>query len=242
MIKNYAYGISLCLLLAYQPTAHSQTRDVISGKVILSSHLLKAIDGKSFGIHSDMLHALLKIRTRILRMLHGVAKGQEREGLYTFEGHTYTVNDLCALELESTDKKKMQDWLATVKADFSAQIRPFIDLGRGFKPQMLMFIEESLKLHQRGNVHSVLLRWAETKDGEDMNAFKKYVASFDDLAQFLHDLLNFLDDLVSSCPKAKQQFLDKTKSEKEKQMYAQRFNQLFEQQKKKINALYAHAR
>ncbi len=238
MIRNYLYGISFCLLLSHMGA--TQTRDIITGKVILSSNLIKAIDGKSFGIHGNMLHALLKIRTRILRMLHGVAQGQTREGLYTFDGRTYTVNDLCALESKHTDKKKLHSWLVTVKEGFSIQIRPFVDLGRGFKPQMLIFIEESLKLHQRGNVHSILLKWAETKDGEDMAAFNEYVHSFDGLAQFLHDLLNFLDDLVSSCPKAKQQFIDSIKNEPDKKMYAQRFEKLFEQQKKKINALYAH--
>ncbi len=238
MIRNYLYGVSLCLLLSSLSYTDLHARDIITGKVILSSNLIKAIDGKSFGIHGDMLHALLKIRTRILRMLHGAAQEQAREGLYTFDGHTYTVNELCTFESKHTDKKKLHSWLATVKEDFSIQIRPFVDLGRGFKPQMLIFIEESLKLHQRGNANSILLKWAETKDGEDMAAFNEYVRSFNDLAQFLHDLLNFLDDLVSSCPKAKLLFLGNLKTEKEKTMYAQRFNQLFEQQKKKINALY----
>lgn len=239
MIRNYLYRIGLCLLLCNIST-NLHARDVITGKVILSSNLIKAIDGKSFGIHGAMLHALLKIRTRILRMLHGVAQGQTREGLYTFGGQNYTVNELCTLESDHTDKKKLRSWLVTVKQDFSTQIRPFVDLGRGFKPQMLIFIEESLKLHQRGNANSILLKWAETKDGEDMTAFNEYVRSFNDLAQFLHDLLNFLDDLVSSCPKAKQQFIGNLKTETEKQMYAQRFEKLFEQQKKKINALYTH--
>ena len=239
MIRNYLYGISLCLLLNSIST-DLHAKDIITGKVILSSKLIHAIDGKSFGIHGDMLHALLKIRTRSLRMLHGAAQGQAREGLYAFDGHTYTVNELCAVESKHADKKKLHNWLVTVKKDFSIQIGPFVDLGRGFKPQMLIFIEESLKLHQRGNAHSILLKWAETKDGEDMAAFNEYVRSFDDLAQFLHDLLNFLDDLVSSCPKAKQKFIDSIKNEQDKKMYAQRFEKLFEQQKKKINALYTH--
>lgn len=238
MIKRITYGLCICILVS----SAISYNDMITGKVILSSKIIPAIDGKSFGLHGELLHALLQIRTRILNTLYGVAKGDKREGLYTFEGSHYTVEQLCSLETSGQLVAKKRDAvLAKVKEDFTTQIRPFVELGRGFKPQMLLFIDESLTLHKRNHHTSVLFKWAETKDGDDdMWAFREYIRTFNNLDQFLFELLNFLDDLVSSCPKAKQQFIDSLKTEKEKLVYADRFNKLFEQQKKKINDLYNH--
>lgn len=230
MIKRTLYGLALSLLIIH---AYAEEPQYDVTMVILTSKLLKAIDGKSFGISADLINAILIIRTQILHMLHGVAKDGHREGVYTFDGKKYTIAQLYQMEVNKELPNKT--WIKQVKLEFSMQIKPFLELGRGFKTQMLLFIEESLRLHQRNLKHSVLHRWAETDDNNDMAAFNQYVHTFHDLSEFLYELLNFLDDLISSCPKAKQQFIEGLKTEREKKTYTHRFKQLLDQQLTKIN-------
>ncbi len=238
MKKNRLYGYALLMLLGSMCYAkddkHIPEQDTksiaINQAVVLDLTPLRIVDGKSFGINPKLIHAKLVVRTQILHMLHGTSKNGTREGLYTFNDVKYTVTQLAELEAKT---KLDASWIKKVKQEFTQQIKPFLDLGRGFKPQMLIFISESLRLHHRDLRNSVLLKWAETDD--DMQAFNVHVHTFHDLCEFLYELLNFLDDLISSCPKAKQLFLDGLKTEREKIMYAQRFDQLLEQQLAKIN-------
>lgn len=209
---------------------HTTKETTLNTNVVIDSKSLRIFEGKSIGLTHEHIRAKLIIRTQILHMLHGVAKDGKREGLYIFNNEKYTVMQLAELEARN---RIDATWIKHVKQEFAKQIQPFLDLGRGFKPQMLIFISESLRLHHRDFTKSILLKWAESND--DMQAFNVYVRSFHDLSEFLYELLNFLDDLISSCPKAKQQFLDNLKTDHEKNMYTQRFNQLLEQQLAKIS-------
>lgn len=238
MIKNIFSSITVLLLISCSMQADNFNKGPINGPVILNLSLISAIEGKSFGIDKEKIRALLIIRTQILQMLYGVAKDGKREGLYPFNGQKYTVEQLYKMVFDTTAEEKTL--LAVVKADFETRIRPFLEMGRNFKPQMLIFIAESLRLHKRNHANSILLKWAETEGDNDLEAFYLYVNSFKDLSDFLYDLLNYLDDLVSSCPKAKQQFIDSLKTEQEKKAYAQQFQKLFDQQKAKINKLHQH--
>jgi hypothetical protein len=61
------------------------------------------------------------------------------------------------------------------------------------------------------------------------------VQSFDAHFTFLNDLLNFLDDLISSAPKGCAQFLESLSNPQERKKYEQNFHIVFEKQKQKIN-------
>ena len=177
---------------------------------------------------------MLIIRTHILHMLHGTLKNGNRIGSYTFGNQQYTVKQLYDAEKNGTiDKQTLQSWLPAVKQDFAIKIEPFLELGRGSKPEMLILIEESLRLHRRQN--SILHMWAQEPEGDDMIGFDREVQSFVNHYVFLNDLLNFLDDLISSSPKGCTQFLESLSTEQERKVYAQRFHDVFERQKQKIN-------
>ncbi len=237
MIKNIFYSITWCSFLSCALLVGS-SKGPITGNIILSSPLLSTFDGKSFAVGPEKIHAKLIMRTQILQMLYGVAKNGKRQGFYSFNGDLYTIEQLHKLTFNDPSEEKTL--LEQVKADFEIRVQPFIEMGRSFKPQMLIFIGESLRLHKRNHPSNILLRWAETDGNNDMEAFYSYVNSFKDLSEFLYDLLNFLDDMISSCPKARQQFIDTLKTDKEKKVYEQQFQKLFEQQKTKINRLYEH--
>ena len=50
--------------------------------------------------------------------------------------------------------------------------------------------------------------------------------------------MNFLDDMISSCPKAKKQFLDRIPDEQERAKINRLLNHIFEQQKNKIKKIH----
>jgi hypothetical protein len=202
----------------------------MSSPTILTSKLLSTIDGKSFGVDGPLIRALLIIRTRLSHILFGVKK----IGLYSYQNEMYTAKDLYDMEQrELFSAQTQQELLRIVKLDFAEKIEPFLELSNGSKPQMLILVEESLKLHRRQN--SFLHKRAQAPESDNKTLFHREVQSFGDLYYFLHDLLNFLDDMISSCPKARTQFIAALKTEKERQLYLQRFTELFERQKHKIN-------
>lgn len=225
----------LCITLLSLGTASAEQTRKVTGNTILVSKLLKLIDGKSFGIDGKKIRAMLIIRTHVLHILYGTIKNGNRIGSYIFNNTNYTVKQLYEAEKRGTiDKQTIQTWLKSVKQDFAIKIEPFLELGRGSKPEMLILIEESLRLHKRQN--SLLHMWAQEPEGDDMIGFDREVQSFADHYIFLNDLLNFLDDLISSAPKGCAQFMESLSSQKERQLYAQRFHDVFEKQKQKINS------
>lgn len=228
-------SIIFCLTLLSLGTVSAEQTRKVTGNTILISKLLKIIDGKSFGIDGKKIRAMLIIRTHILHMLHGNLKNGNRIGSYTFDNKPFTVKQLYDAEKSGAiDTSILRSWLKVVKQDFTIKIEPFLELGRGSKPEMLILIEESLRLHKRQN--SILHMWAQEPEGDDMIGFDREVLSFDDLYTFLNDLLNFLDDLISSAPKGCAQFMESLSNNQERKIYAQRFHDVFEKQKQKINS------
>jgi hypothetical protein len=196
---------------------------------ILKSAVIKAVD--SF-INSTLFNKILVLRQHLSNMLFGMlTKDGTRIGIYTIADTKYSIQQLAQLERDQ-GPEALNAILLQAKTDFEHQTTEFLGLAKSFKSQMLILIDESLRLHKR--TESILLTWAEAKDGQEMLSFEKNVTSFDGFARFLHDLLNYLDDLIASCPKAQKVFLQ-TKNDQEQRIYAQRFKGIYERQKHKID-------
>jgi hypothetical protein len=69
---------------------------------------------------------------------------------------------------------------------------------------MIILIGESCEKHNRSN--SLLLDWARIEGDDETESFNKQVTNFTIFHEFCTDLVNFLEDLIRSCPKAQQQF------------------------------------
>ena len=225
--------IRSALLLALCINSSAITaRDLITGNTILSSYILSIIDGRF--LNGNKIHITISIISKLHNMLKGIKKEGTYEGLYPLHGDAYSIKQLALLEKEHPElKHELEQFLKEVKADFSKQIQPFLVMARGAKSQMLLFIEESLKLHRRQG--SILHMWAEAKEGRDMLAFNVHVTTFEKLEQFLEDLMNFLQDLICSCPRARKQYIDIKRTAREKQNSERFFARMFTQQKNKIN-------
>lgn len=188
----------------------------------LCPDIIALIDGKSFGIHGELVGAVYKIARDVQAMQLGKRTQIGRVGIYTFEGRQHCVQSLIVIEKEinealaaSKDAKgkeraalekrqaELKSLLKDMKQDFNKAVTPFMAQARGAKEPMFLLISESCT--KRNRPKSLLLNWAHSTEDE-MVTFDKSVTSFTLFDSFCTDLVNFLGDLVHSCPRARAQF------------------------------------
>jgi hypothetical protein len=183
--------------------------------VTLESSVIKIADGTF--INADRIEFIRKyIRTLFGFLLGEQLPDHQRKGKYFFDNKWHSVQSLACIEQEisnSCDKKQqamstaLQEVLTRAKADFIVQSAEFIESGRGAKNIMIVLIEEDCQKH--GHPDSLLLEWARTKEGQESTMFERHIKTFGNYYHFLTDLVNFLLDLVHSCPKAESQFKER---------------------------------
>jgi hypothetical protein len=202
-------------------------------KVALTSRILEIIDGLSIGIDGEIIGIMLQVRKKILEMMEGKRKEDgSYHGLYEFEGEFYSIHSFEKLETELATKQKIIEdeiksaenkeelegelkaillhqenlikQLGVVKKEFEDAVGPFLNNARNVKEPLIMLITESCTKHNRLN--SLLLDWAKIEGEDESDSFNKGVNNFAIFSEFCKDLVNFLEDLVRSCPKAQQQF------------------------------------
>lgn len=187
--------------------------------ITLCPDIIAIIDGKSFGIHGELVGAVYKIARDIQSMQLGKRTSSGRVGMYKFQGSAHCIKSLAAIEQANMQALKtatesqriacekcaaeLDVLLKKMKQDFKAIVSPFLGQARGAKEPMFMLISESVT--KRNRPKSMLLDWAHSSDDE-MASFDRSVTSFTLFDEFCTDLVNFLGDLVSSCPKARAQF------------------------------------
>ena len=173
--------------------------------IVLSSEIIKLIDGKSYGVTGYKIKSMLQLILKLNIMLDGSAT---EPGLYTFEGKSYCVKALAELEqtasFDGAQKQQFAALLEDVKKDFEQKTTPFMEDARGTKAQLFMLIQESCTKHARPD--SFLLKWAEAEEGNEMLAMREDIHTFAALKQFILDLIMFNKDMIKSCPKAVAQY------------------------------------
>lgn len=183
--------------------------------ITLESSVIKLADGTF--INADKIEFIRKFsRTLCAFLLGEQLADHQRKGKYLFCGKWHSIQSLARIEQEirdSLEKKhiemrlSLQEILTHAKADFIVQSSEFIESGRGAKNIMIVLIQEDCQKRNRPN--SLLLEWAQTKEGQESTMFERQIKSFGDYYYFLTDLVNFLSDLTHSCPKAEMQFKDR---------------------------------
>lgn len=185
----------------------------------LCPDIIDMIDGKSYGIHGELVGAVYKIARDVQAMHLGRRTQQGRIGMYMFEGQPHSIKSLAVIEKEVNatlkasknndraiaEKRKasLNVLLKTMKQEFNKIVGPFLGQARGAKEPMFLLISESCT--KRNRPKSLLLTWAHSTEDE-MVTFDKSVTSFALFEDFCGDLVDFLGDLVHSCPKARAQF------------------------------------
>lgn len=182
---------------------------IASSEVILESDVIKLVDG-SF-INADTIEFMRKFRRKILALLFGDPTLQEKRiGRYSLDGKKYSVRDLAYIEQKASSKKekkllkKFVSILAQAKKDFVSISEEFLESARGAKGILMVLIEEDCL--KRDHPNSLLLEWAQTKEEQETIMFEKSITNFTRYYSLCSNLLNFLADLIHSCPKAEAQF------------------------------------
>jgi len=184
-------------------------------KITLESAVIKMADG-SF-INADKIEFISKFRRTLLSFILGdLLPNGQRKGKYFFDGAWHSIESLARVEevlsgskdqKDSAKQCALKEVLTYAKADFIIKSSEFIESGRGSKNIMIVLIQEDCQ--KRNHPDSLLLEWAKTKEGQESTMFEHQINNFDDYYHFLADLVNFLLDLVHSCPKAHAQFKDR---------------------------------
>jgi hypothetical protein len=229
--------IALCSL-SIEGKQNQQQDKHHEDRVFLSSELLAIADGKSFGIHADYIGFMLQIVRELNKMVDGERnnKGTPR-GIFMFENTLYTLQELRSIETDletefqkinleqkSPSKKQKLDSLTAKKnalktalndaiKHFATKILPFNDHARGVQKLISALIEESCT--KRNRTDSFMFTWGVCPEGQELEFLTKNMASFKLFELFIGDLVNFLKDVIYSCPKARADFLAMIKQKME---------------------------
>lgn len=191
--------------------------------IILESSLVKLVDGLSFGIDGRKIAMMFRVRKAVRKIQHGISNEQGVfTGLYEFKGDTYGVHELAYIEqqaklrsdIETIDELKQV--LILAKKDFLNKVKPYMATARGAKKPMFMLIKESCKKRNRSD--SILLRWGAAREEDEERQFEHDIVGFGIFDVFCTDLMNFMEDVIRSCPKALEQFKHMIAHEAHKQV------------------------
>ncbi len=98
------------------------------------------------------------------------------------------------------------------KEDVLKILTPFSKKMAGAKKFLFKLVEEFCQ--KRSRPKSFLLLWSTIADGQEFVIFNKTMTSCIILDEFSTDLTHFLKDVIDSCPKGWQQFLELSKPKK----------------------------
>lgn len=207
--------ISLLLYKTIYTTESNKQTRVAHGQqnIILESTVLHLFDGTSIGINANVIELIGLTRRETNKILVGKKKDGKRIGLYKLNGILYSVKELIKIKqqatLSSEKAQELQKCFLQAKNDVRKTFEPFLESIQKTKYYMTKLIEESCR--KRKNMDSYLLNWAEEKPGAEEKSFNNNINTLEDLNKFCSDLLNFLGDMVRSCPKAQKQFVQRVK-------------------------------
>jgi len=174
------------------------------------------VDGTPFGINGNEIRKLIFIVREVEKMLHGIPNPEtkERQGRYVFADEYLSVANIAQIERETADaqtKKAISPLLKQVVDDLIKITQPFVEQARGVKQVTLQFMEQWAEHHHKKD--SFLLSWGSEKEGKEFETFKTEITSFHQFEDFCVDLISFLSDLIQSCPRGWQQFIELQKKQ-----------------------------
>ena len=130
--------------------------------------------------------------------------------LYEFCGKKYSLENLKIIEetlikehlnMSSQQQESFKILMNYAQADFLDIVEPFLKSINAAKDLMIELIEQSCQLRNTSNCY--MLKWSQIKSADSEKIiFKRDILTFQELAKFCSDLVNFLGDFASSCPHA----------------------------------------
>jgi len=212
MIRNfYRYCIvawPLWITAASPTNSHTQ-------HLKLESTLLALVDGNF--MNATTLEHVYSFKRDILAIMWGDKhKDNKRTGRYLFNNSHVGAQELAIQERTLSAHNQFNDalmaqrneCLCTMKKEFLKAASKLRVIAHGMKPVMGALIEESTIKRKR--TESLLLLWAQTPEEKEDPLFDNLVKTAGQFTTFCIDLLDFIGDLLYSCPKAAHQFEERS--------------------------------
>lgn len=201
--KKFLALVCMSAITGYQQAKNFENRP-------LNNVLLIQFDGFPGGMDGKNVSMMVHIMQETSGMLHGDLENNQLIGRYMFEGKQYSIHGLKRLEgakkiqADPALKTKLNNLFAEIREDFLVMVKPFLYQAQGAKQITLKLMEEWAE--NRNRADSFMLSWNHQPEGSELEIFRLEVTSFAQLELFCKDLLSFLDDLISSCPRGWHQY------------------------------------
>jgi hypothetical protein len=218
-MKLYKLLFALCLFITLSLSAV----DVVK-PVQLTHPMLKTIDGIRSLMDKDNIYKSILTGQMLRIFMDGgnpdniPLKEIEYKGkkytmrsllIHTYQGKECSLRDLMHKEEQARtadEKRQLQEKLDELKSKYEVMLSLILKEARGTKKAMEKLIEESCR--KRNRPDSLLINWGQVAEGKEQESMQRDVTSHKIFYIFCGDLINFLKDLVFSCPKARKQYED----------------------------------
>ena len=216
-IKDFEFAnkhnLNIQLVVTGLPTipAKDQPQFLKDGKTLSCAYTKE--DDEIMIINSDFLNGKPKTAIEnVISFLQNSKIGSSYSCpiLYDFCGKKYSLENLKTIEetllkqnlnMSDQQKESFKILMNYVQADFLEIVEPFLKSINAAKDLMIELIEQSCQLRQINNCY--MLKWSQLKSSDSEKViFKRDILTFQELAKFCSDLVNFLGDFASSCPHA----------------------------------------
>jgi hypothetical protein len=174
---------------------------------------IHSLDGITYMIDGVAVHDILIVLKKSGRIHNGKRVGTKTVGKYLFNGTKASIKQLSQLEKASPNDPQLAVLLTKSKHDFIEITKDFMDGIDTAKNLIVDLMGEFCECRNRPN--SIILSWANAKQGSEEEIFNKSVKTFVKFDEFLTDLTLFLKDLIHSCPKARQQYKEWYKKQRQ---------------------------
>ena len=165
----------------------------------------------SMVINSDFINgSIMNAIPKVINKLKNLQTGNDYNQpiLYHVYDQNYSATELQTIEstlnhnnLSPAQKDSLQIAMHQVQADFLSLVEHFLSSIKETKDLMIDLVEESCQL--RHNNDSYLLHWACLNTATPARTtFQHDITTFQSFTKFCNDLIDFLGDFASSCPKA----------------------------------------
>ena len=210
-IKRIVFISIVLLCYAIIPSTITHTENPTEKKYPLK--IPSIVDGTPFGINGYEIKKMIFIMKEIEKIIHGTLNPstKQRKGKYSLREHFYTIEELIAIEknIHTFDKHmelELEQVLNQAQEDFIKINEPYLEQAQSGKLVTLKLMDEWAINHNRKE--SYILDWAKEEPGHEFDSFRKNALSLDTFYLFCNDLISFLSDLILSCPRGWQQFIE----------------------------------
>jgi hypothetical protein len=157
--------------------------------VMLDAEILRHADGSV--IDWKVISDIVKYRSNVKKFLSHE---------YTIDATRYRLIDLALCERDGRLPVGHTIIFTEMVDGFMAFSESFIEALRPLKGALASLITESCE--KRNQTNSLLLRWATSKDGAELDLFRQKINTYRLLGELCTELLHFTEDLLHSLPKA----------------------------------------